>query len=98
MGLPANLNLPMLKGFETCILMESALDLAPNEKFLLQWKSNEDYLVEDSVGGLVAGQGLLAEVLVGLGQAFHLSKPRVQRHCRMCRILKHLLYVCKCLL
>lgn len=37
-------------------------------------------LVQHRVGGLVAGEGLLAEVLVGLGQALHLGEARVERH------------------
>ena len=37
------------------------------------------HLVEHRIGGLVAGQALLGQVLVALGQALHLSKPGYER-------------------
>ena len=46
------------------------------------------YLVKDGVGGFIAGEGLLAEVLVGLRQALNLREPGVQRHRRVSSILK----------
>lgn len=36
--------------------------------------------MQHGIGGLVAGQRLLAEVLVRLGEALHLREARVQRH------------------
>ena len=33
------------------------------------------YLMKDRIGGFVASEGLLAEVLVGLRQTFHLGEP-----------------------
>ena len=44
-------------------------------------------LVKNSICWLVARQGLLAEVLMGLSQAFDLREPRVQRHGRVGSIL-----------
>ena len=43
--------------------------------------------MKDCVGGLVACQGLLGEMLVGLRQAFYLREPGVQSHCRMGGVL-----------
>lgn len=45
--------------------------------------------VQDSVGRLVACQGLFAEVLVRLGQAFHLCETGVEGHGRVARVLRH---------
>lgn len=45
--------------------------------------------VQDGVGRLVARQRLLAEVLVGLGQALQLREARVERHGRVAGVLGH---------
>ena len=45
--------------------------------------------VQHSVGRLVPGHGLLAEVLVGLGQTLHLAEARVQGHGGMGGVLRH---------
>lgn len=45
--------------------------------------------VQDGVGRLVAGQRLLAEVLVRLGQAFHLGEASVERHGGVAGVLRH---------
>jgi len=45
--------------------------------------------VQDGVGGLVASQRLLAEVLVGLGQALHLGEAGVEGHGRVAGVLAH---------
>lgn len=50
--------------------------------------------MQDSVGWLVAGQGLLAEVLVRLGEALHLCEASVERHGRVARVLGHVQVGC----
>lgn len=45
--------------------------------------------MQDGVGWLVACQRLLAEVLVRLRQALHLSEPCVERHGWVARVLRH---------
>ena len=45
--------------------------------------------VQHGVGGLVPRHGLLAEVLVGLGQTLHLAEARVERHGRVGGVLGH---------
>lgn len=45
--------------------------------------------VQNSVGWLVPCQRLLAEMLVRLRQALHLSEASVERHGRVARVLGH---------
>lgn len=45
--------------------------------------------MQDGVGGLVPRHGLLAEVLVGLGQTLHLAEARVEGHGGVGRVLRH---------
>lgn len=46
-------------------------------------------LVQDSVGRLVPGQGLLGQVLVALGKALHLGQAGVEGHGGMVGVLGH---------
>lgn len=46
-------------------------------------------LVQDSVGRLVPGQGLLGQVLVALSKALHLCQASVERHGWVVGILGH---------
>lgn len=45
--------------------------------------------MQHSVGGLVAGQRLFGQVLVGLGQTFHLGEASVEGHGRVAGVLGH---------
>lgn len=45
--------------------------------------------MQDSIGRFVSSERLLAEVLVGLGQTFHLSETSVQGHGRVSGVLGH---------
>lgn len=46
-------------------------------------------LVQDGVGGLVASQRLLGQVLVALGQTLHLGKAGVESHGGVAGVLRH---------
>lgn len=45
--------------------------------------------VQDGVGRFVPGHGLLAEVLVGLGQTLHLAEAGVEGHGGVGGVLRH---------
>lgn len=45
--------------------------------------------MEHGVGGLVPGQRLLGQVLVGLGQTLHLSEAGVEGHGWVAGVLGH---------
>ena len=52
-------------------------------------KTGARTFVQHGVGGLVAGQRLFGQVLVGLCQTFHLGEASVESHGRVTRVLGH---------
>lgn len=53
------------------------------------WEGGSLTLVQDSIGWLVPGKGLLGQVLVALSKALHLGQAGVEGHGRVVGVLGH---------